>query len=651
MTTATIAHPVSFAGVPLGSWAFGIRIWVAVVVALAASFWLELEAPSTAAVCVAILAAPTRGQALDKACYRVLATIIGVVAALAITAVFSQTRDLLLAAFAGWLGLCVYVSGLLDGNRAYAAVLSGYTVALVAIQQTDTPQNVFETGMARGAAIAVGIVAIAVVNDLLAAPDNHLQLASRLTVLHRRVRDYAKAVLRDEVPDAATAAGLLRDIAALSPELASLATESATGSIRSAAARNTAVGLVAELHAARVLQALPVTADAVHRDLITSALDRSTGTLSPVSAASWHNDADSGATHPLSTLLAGALRDLLRRDDEVREGLAALSAGTRPRRTWRTPLYRSHRIAAEAGIRAAVWFALASAFFVLAGWPAAQASLSLVAVVTGLGAITPNSSAFTLMAFITALIATVVAGTLEFVILDGVTEFPLLAIALAPFVIGVTVLMTRPNPLLSALGRLNLIFVLSILAPSNPQTYNPEAFLFISLFVCIATGLLLAAQLVVPPVSGERRQRWLLASARDELDRVLSRRDRRLVPEEAMFRDAARIGQLTAAGGASPRHRDALEAAVSCFDQAAAIRLCNAGLARLVGSPLSDLAVEAREALSMRDTQRLCNVARDLNDAASVDDTLITETSTALALAGIVIETAPAADPDVEHVA
>ena len=72
MTTATIPRPLSFAGAPASAWAFGIRIWVAVVVALAASFWLELEAPSSAALTVAILAAPTRGEALDKACFRLL---------------------------------------------------------------------------------------------------------------------------------------------------------------------------------------------------------------------------------------------------------------------------------------------------------------------------------------------------------------------------------------------------------------------------------------------------------------------------------------------------------------------------------------------------------------------------------------------------
>jgi uncharacterized membrane protein YccC len=90
MTTATIVRPLNLAGVSLSSWAFGIRVWVAVVVALGASFWLELEVPSTAAITVSILAAPTRGRALDKACYRLLATIIGVTAALAIVGLFSH---------------------------------------------------------------------------------------------------------------------------------------------------------------------------------------------------------------------------------------------------------------------------------------------------------------------------------------------------------------------------------------------------------------------------------------------------------------------------------------------------------------------------------------------------------------------------------
>lgn len=639
MTTATIARPLNLAGVSVSSWAFGIRVWIAVVVALGASFWFELEAPSTAAITVAILAAPTRGQALDKACYRLLATIIGVTAALAIVGLFSQSRDLILAAFAGWLGLCVYAAGMLDGNRAYAAVLAGYTVAIVAIEQLDAPQHVFETGMARGAAIAVGVVAIAAVNDLLAAPDSHPRLAVQLAAIHRRLRDYAKAAIREEATDPETAAELLRDITALHSEMASLATESASGSIRSAAARNTAVALVAELHAARAVNALRGTADPALRELMASALDQKSGEHLSVSSPSSHYEVDSGGLG-LSRALGWAFGELRQHDEEAQEGLAALRSGARPQRMWRTPLYRSHRIAAEAGIRSALWFALASAFLVLAGWPQTDFALALVVIVIGLGAITPSPRGFTVMAFIAAPIAAVLAGTVEFLILDGADEFPLLAIALAPFMIGATVLVTLPNQMLSALGRLNLIFILGILAPSNPQSYNPEMYLFTCLFVCIATGLLLVAQILIPPVSDGRRLQLLMASARNGLERIAFRTDLRLAPEEAMFRDAARIGQIVRAAGASPLRRGAVEEALSCFDHAAAVRLCNASVAQLAGSPLSHFAIEARRALAARDTQSIRKVARDLRHAASAEDGLTNATSGALILVGVTMDAA-----------
>src|SRR5262249_28304863 len=180
MSNTIVLGPARFAGLPMASWAFAFRIWIAIVVALYAAFWLQLEAASSAAICVAILAAPTRGQVLGKASYRFLATVVSVAASIAIVGAFSQTRDLLLLAFATWVGLCVYAAALADGNRAYAAVLSGYSVALMAIDQIDAPNTVFDASMARGAAITVGIVAIAIVNDLLAAPDKHHGLAQQL---------------------------------------------------------------------------------------------------------------------------------------------------------------------------------------------------------------------------------------------------------------------------------------------------------------------------------------------------------------------------------------------------------------------------------------------------------------------------------------
>ena len=592
MTTVAIARPLNVAGVPISAWAFGIRIWLAVVVALAASFWLELEAPSSAAITVAILAMPTRGLALHKASCRAIATLIGIVAAIAITALFAQSRDLLLAALAGWIGLCVYAARLLDGNSAYAAVLSGYTVAIVAIQQIDTPENVFETGLARGAAIAVGIAAVAVVNDLLAAPDSSPQLIARLAALHRRIRDYVNDIRRDVAMDAATAAGLLADIVALRPEIASVAAESASGSIRNAAARSTAVALVAELYAARALR----------------------------------------ATSAGRTSADFAVRELQRRDAHVNQGLAALGTNTRPPYAWRMPLYRSQMIAAAAAIRATLCLLLPSVFFVLAGWPASSASLSLVAIVIGLGAITPDPKSFTVVAFISSPIAVVLAGTLEFLILDGANEFALLALALAPFLIGSSVLMTRSRPLLSALGRFNLIFILGIFAPSNPQSYDPQAYLFTSLFLCIATGLLLMTQIIIPAQSNQRRQRWLMASVQREFENLLSGQDRRLAPEEAIYRDATRVGQITGGDNA------ALAETLSYFDCAAAIRLCRVSLVRLTETPASKLAAEVQNALAERDAQRLREVAFTLEGVLGIDRTLAQEISGGLTLAAVVID-------------
>src|ERR1700730_5969213 len=76
----SVSRTMTIAGFPLSTWAFALRIWTAMMVALYAAFWLQLESASSAAVTVAILARPTRGQAYQKAVYRVLATIIGVVA-------------------------------------------------------------------------------------------------------------------------------------------------------------------------------------------------------------------------------------------------------------------------------------------------------------------------------------------------------------------------------------------------------------------------------------------------------------------------------------------------------------------------------------------------------------------------------------------
>jgi len=632
---ATVAEqPFTVTKIPVSSWTFAIRVWLAMILALLVSFWLQLEAPASAAVTVGILAEPTRGQALDKAGFRLLGTIVGVTASIAITGLFSQARDLILAAFAVWIGICVFAANLLDGYRAYAAVLSGYTVAIIATQQIDTPQHVFESGVARGAAIAVGILSMAVINTLMHTPDRHPRLMVQLAAIRRRVREYASAAFRGEPDNSTTFLTLLREIVALRPEIASVAIESSSGSVRSVAARSVAVGLIAELQAARILNRAPADVDNTACNQPRDALERA--------------DASGLPTQRLPELVAGqkrgrdveteasawAARELLCRDDEVRQDLLALRSARWPLRARRAPLYRSYRIAVESGVRAALWLAIASIFYVWAGWPAASVSLSFVALIIGLGATTPNTRGFTAITLIGTPIATVLTGILEFIILNGADAFPVLAIAMAPFTVGAAVLMKSQNLLWSSLGRVNLLFIPIILSPSNPQTYNPQSFLFTSLFLVAAASLLLAAQTLIPPVSDDERRMRLLAEARSELREPAHQNGE--PPEEATFRDASRIGQFLAVGGAQDSR--ALAEMLSCFDQSAMVRLCDAKLMKLTDGPLAPLADDARAAIVKRDTPSLRIIVLRLREMAPQKDSIEADAAACLVLASKIFD-------------
>ncbi|PJG56259.1 hypothetical protein CVM73_05495 [Bradyrhizobium forestalis] len=580
-TSAAAPSPLLFAGFPASSWAFALRVWLAMLLALYVSFWLELESPSSSALTVAVLALPTRGQGMEKAGYRLLATAIGVAASIAIAGMFSQTDSLLLAVLGIWVGLCVYVAGMLDGNRAYAAALCCITVALIDIQQIDTPLQVVPTGVARGAAIGIGVLAVALVNEVLAAPNYHPVLASRIEALHRRVTDLAQDAEHASAP---AAASLLHDIAAVRPEIASLATESSIGTARAEAARSALVDLVSALSLDRMLAVLPAPSPNTARLVAMS--------------RSW-----------LQT-------EISRKNAQVRSSLDALREGTRPYRAWRAPLYRSRRIAAETAARAAISFTLIAVFFVLTGWPSTELCLSLVAVIIGLSSTSPAPRTFTLVTMMAMPIACVLAGILKYVVFNGVSEFQLLAIGLAPVVIGFALLISLPSPMLSSLGRLVLVFTLAVLAPTNPQSYDPEVFLVTSLFACLSSVLVFTAQTLLPPLSGDRRVRLLLREAGSELSHLDSGRARDLAPEEAAFRDAARIDQILTANG-SVLNGPITAKAMRCFDQAEALRRCRAELDRLTQGPLAHVAQDAREALAQRNGAAILAAAEALREAAA----------------------------------
>ena len=69
---------------------------------------------------------------------------------------------------------------------------------------------------------------------------------------------------------------------------------------------------------------------------------------------------------------------------------------------------------------------ISAVLFSLGGWPLAAQGVALVGVTIALSANTPNPGTFAAAAVIAMPIAALLAGVTEFLILDGVDQFPLL---------------------------------------------------------------------------------------------------------------------------------------------------------------------------------------------------------------------------------
>jgi uncharacterized membrane protein YccC len=608
----------AIAGFPLSAWAFALRTWAAMIVALYAAFWLQLDSASSAATTVGILALQTRGQAYQKAVYRVIATIIGVVASFVIAGLFPQSRVLFMVGFAGWLGLCVYAGGLLDGNRAYGAVLSGYTVALVAVTQIDSPQSVFLAGANRGAAIVVGIAALALVSDVFAAPNVHTGLSGKLTATHQRVRAFALAILRSETADPIQSANLLREITALHPDITALASESSHGSARSAAARNAAVALVAKVRAAGALASLPATTLPSFRKAVGEALADGLGEESLTLELGSQGRIDVAYANPHDALFTHHARALLIENRRAHEAIEDLQAGRHPARNIQAPIYRSRRAAVRDGLRAFLAVLISAIVLSLGGWPFASLGVALVAVLIALSANTPNPRAFASAAVIAMPIAALLAGATEFLILDGVDQFPLLAIGMAPGVIAAALLLTSPNPKLTPIAFLVLVFFVYILSPANPQSYDPETYLFTSLMAITSAILVFVLLSTLLPTSDALRRRWFLASARAEVGDLLAGGRSGRLDDETLFRDADRIGQLVALQPAAEDERgDDLREALDLFGCAAAVRRVRTTLAELSARTGGRLVGDGYLALAVCDPLGLRRSAADLASAAT----------------------------------
>ena len=151
---------------------FGLRLWASCCLALYVAFWLELDTPSWTATTAAIACQPHLGASLRKGWYRLIGTVVGAVAIVVMTACFPQDRVAFFVTLALWGAVCALVATLLRNFASYAAVLAGYTAAIIASDQLGAVGGLnggaFLLAVYRASEICIGIVCAGVV---LAATD------------------------------------------------------------------------------------------------------------------------------------------------------------------------------------------------------------------------------------------------------------------------------------------------------------------------------------------------------------------------------------------------------------------------------------------------------------------------------------------------
>ncbi|HEX2603974.1 MAG TPA: FUSC family protein [Oxalicibacterium sp.] len=165
-------------------WVFVIKTLIAAFLALWIAFRMGFDSPRSAMMTVFIVALPSSGMALEKGVYRLLGTLVGCAAALAIVGLFPQQPMLLFIALAIWVGLCTSGAALMRNARSYGFVLAGYTACMIALPAIDMPMGVFNLAVARVTEISLGILCSALLNDALFPKHQSEQLVQTVRGLY-----------------------------------------------------------------------------------------------------------------------------------------------------------------------------------------------------------------------------------------------------------------------------------------------------------------------------------------------------------------------------------------------------------------------------------------------------------------------------------
>lgn len=563
--------------------AYVMRSILAACLALTSAYLLELHAPYAAASSVLLVINPIQGGVIGKGVWRVLGTLVGMLAAFVLMSAFGQMPWLFLLGFGAWLGVCVAGMTLLRHFRAYGASLAGYTVGLAAFGAMQHPERTFDQVMGRGSSVLLGVVCLAVVSALFSNRSVHSRLAMLLDRLAAATADVLSthhqalqsSVAPDTKPLDVRRRSLIAEVYGMDDLLALGKAESADLAHRAGTLRHAMASLFSAL-----VGGVPPLRE--HSPSL-AALDA----LQPDWERAWRQAGQALAQEPgpsaraqarrrlsalrarlVAALAATSLDDpaeqaammiagdrLIEQLDDYLQAIDSIERFHQPRPTparVRVPFHRDTVAAIQNGVRAMLTVVMGGAFWIATGWTEGNLMLAGLAAACALLSTAPDP-ALGAVEFIKGTAAAVAMAFLcSFIVLPHVSGLPLLLVTLSLFWLPGVYATTMPRYAPGAVAY--LVAFTTLAAPNNPMSYDFASFLNSAAAWVLATCFTLLGFRIVLPRNQARDATRLRQRIRDEALGTL-----RGQPADArawQWRQQHRIAQLGALLRAQPQEMD-----------------------------------------------------------------------------------------------
>ena len=138
-----------------------IKVALAMTIAYGIALSMDWDRPNWAGLAVAFVSLATIGQSINKAALRMFGTLVAMVVALTLIALFAQERWLFILVLSAYAGFCCYmISG---GKHDYFWQVAAFVTVIICMDAGPDPINAFNTATLRAQETGLGILVYSLV--------------------------------------------------------------------------------------------------------------------------------------------------------------------------------------------------------------------------------------------------------------------------------------------------------------------------------------------------------------------------------------------------------------------------------------------------------------------------------------------------------